>query len=119
MMGHDDAGLLADVFKDLEVAELSDFLPYSTGEIDAIFTASEVDLDDIDLDDDDDIDLTPDNTTAPPTHTIMRFKVPVLDAEHISERIRKIMAEQDFTGADSLTNAGDALVYLFGEDSDS
>ena len=117
--GHDDAGLLADVLSDLETDELADFLPFSQKDFDAIFTASEVNLDDLDLDDDDDIDLNPDTTKAPPTHTIMRFKVPVLDAEVLSARIKQVMKEQDFNGGDSLTNAGDALIHLLGEQNDS
>lgn len=114
--GHDDAGLLADVLADLDTAELSDFLPYTKKDFEAIFTASDVNLDDLNLDDEDDDLLDIDDTTAPPTHTIMRFKVPVLDAETLSARLKRVMEEQDFTSGDSLTNAGDALVYLLGEE---
>lgn len=117
--GHDDAGLLAEVLNDLETSELTDFLPFSSKDFDAIFTASEVNLDDLDLDDDDDIDLNPDDTKAPPTHTIMRFKVPVLDAELLSARLKQVMKDQDFNDSDSLTNAGDALIHLLGEQDDS
>lgn len=113
--GHDDAGLLANVLADLEVSELTEFLPFSQKDFDAIFTASDINLDDLNLDDDDDDLLDVENTTAPPTHTIMRFKVPVLDAEILSGRIKQVMKEQDFTSGDSLTNAGDALVYMLGE----
>jgi ParB family chromosome partitioning protein len=42
----------------------------------------------------------------------MRFKVPVQDADAITDLIEKIMTDQNFTEADSLTNAGDALVWL-------
>ena len=113
--GHDDAGLLADVLADLDTVELSDFLPYTKKDFEAIFTASDVNLDDLNLDDEDDDLLDLDDKKAPPTHTIMRFKVPVLDAETLSARLKRVMEEQDFTSGDSLTNAGDALVYLLGE----
>lgn len=116
--GHDDAGLLAEVLNDLETDELADFLPFTQKDFDAIFTSAEVNLDDLDLDDEDD-DILDVDTTAPPTHTIMRFKVPVLDAEILSERIKRVMKEQDYTSGDSLTNAGDALVYMLGEENDS
>lgn len=114
--GHDDAGLLADVLADLDTVELSDFLPYTKKDFEAIFTASDVNLDDLNLDDEDDDLLDLDDKKAPPTHTIMRFKVPVLDAETLSARLKRVMEEQDFTSGDSLTNAGDALVYLLGEE---
>lgn len=114
--GHDDAGLLAEVFKDLKTDELMEFLPYSAGEIDSIFATSEIDLSELDLDDEDDIDLSdPSATKAPPTHTIMRFKVPVLDAEIIGSKLRKICGEQNFNLGDSMMNAGDALVFLLGD----
>lgn len=114
--GHDDAGLLAQVFKDLDVDDLSTFLPFDSHDLDSIFAASAVNLDDLSLDDDDEIDLGGELETEkkPPTHTIMRFKVPVLDAELLSEKLKRVMNEQGFTKSDSLTNAGDALVFLLG-----
>lgn len=114
--GHDDAGLLAKVLDGLDIEAITGFLPFTSSDIDAIIATSEVDLDDLNLDDDDDIDLGGDTTPAPPTHTIMRFKVPVMDAEDISEKIKRTMAEQEYNGSDSLTNAGDALVFLLGDE---
>lgn len=108
--GHDDAGKLAEVFADLDIDELTEFLPYSENDLSAIIATADIDLDDLDLDDDD-VDLGGD-TKAPPTDTIMRFKVPVRDAEAISETIRRVVAEQGFDGSNALTNAGDALVHL-------
>ena len=52
------------------------------------------------------------DTKAPPTETIMRFKVPVRDAEAISEAIGVVTRAQGFDGSNALTNAGDALVWL-------
>ena len=114
--GHDDTGLLADLLGTLDSDDLTEFLPYNDADIEAIFVANSVDLDDLDLDDDDDdIDLSPEDK-APPTHTIMRFKVPVLDAEELSAKIKRTIEEQGYTDSDSLTNAGDALVYLLGDE---
>lgn len=108
--GHDDAGKLAEVFAELDLDELTDFLPYSENDLSAIIATSEIDLDDLNLDDNDDVSL--DDTAAPPTDTIMRFKVPIKDAEDISAKIGKVTKEQGFDGSNALTNAGDALVYL-------
>lgn len=108
--GHDDAGKLADVFAELDLEEITAFLPYSENDLSAIIATSEIDLDDLNLDDDDDVPLG--DSAAPPTDTIMRFKVPVRDAEAISEEIGKVTKAQGFDGSNALTNAGDALVYL-------
>ena len=108
--GHDDAGKLAEVFAELDLEEITEFLPYSENDLAAIIATSEIDLDDLNLDDDDDVPLG--DTTAPPTDTIMRFKVPIRDAEAISEAIGIVTKAQGFDGSNALTNAGDALVWL-------
>lgn len=109
--GHDDAGKLAEVLAELDLEEITTFLPYSENDLSVIIATSEIDLDDLNLDDDDDVSLT-DDTKAPPTDTIMRFKVPVKDAEAISEAVNRVMKDQGFDGSNALTNAGDALVFL-------
>ncbi len=109
--GHDDAGKLAEVLAELDLEEITAFLPYSDNDLSAIIATSEIDLDDLNLDDDDDVSLG-DDTKAPPTDTIMRFKVPVRDSEAISETVNRVMKEQGFDGSNALTNAGDALVFL-------
>ena len=108
--GHDDAGKLAELFADLNLEEITVFLPYSENDLSAIIATSELDIDDLNLDDEDDISLG--DSKAPPTDTIMRFKVPVKDAEAISEKITRVTKEQGFDGSNALTNAGDALVFL-------
>lgn len=109
--GHDDAGKLADVFSELDLEEIESFLPYSENDLSAIIATADLDLDDLNLDDDDD-DVSLGDTKAPPTDTIMRFKVPVRDAEAISEAIGVVTKAQGFDGSNALTNAGDALVWL-------
>jgi len=109
--GHDDAGKLAEILAELDLEEITMFLPYSDNDLSAIIATSEIDIDDLNLDDDDDVPLG-DDTKAPPTDTIMRFKVQVRDAEAISEAINKVMKAQSFDGSNALTNAGDALVFL-------
>ena len=109
--GHDDAGKLAEILAELNLEEITMFLPYSDNDLSAIIATSEIDIEDLNLDDEDDVKLA-DDTTLPPTDTIMRFKVPVRDAEAISEAVNRVMKEQGFDGSNALTNAGDALVFL-------
>lgn len=114
--GADDATMLADILQSLgSPEELAEFMPYNLKEMSSLFEATAIDLDDLEVADDDDeiVPLTP-TASAGPTHQIMRFKVPVEDAESISNLIEKTMKEQGFTSGDALTNAGDALVHLIG-----
>lgn len=108
--GHDDAGKLAEILAELDLEEITMFLPYSDNDLSAIIATSEIDIDDLNLDDDN-VPLI-DDARAPPTDTIMRFKVPIRDAEAISEAVNRVMKEQGFDGSNALTNAGDALVFL-------
>lgn len=109
--GVDDAVGLAELLADLgNPDELTTFMPFSDAEMTAIFSATKVDLDDLDLDADP--DPSPPVTKNPPTHTIMRFKVPLGDAEYIEGVIQAVMKSQGLTGSDDLTNAGDALVHF-------
>lgn len=118
--GADDTGSLVDILKEIGAGEIQDFLPYGQTDIDALFSASDIDLDELELDesfevnseerDETDPDLKPE--AQPKTHALMRFKVPIADSERITALIAKAKSEQGFTKEDDLTNAGDALVYL-------
>ena len=112
--GVDDAEGLASLLKNLgKPSDLATFLPYSDKELEVIFKTDELDFDSLDIDgDDDEIELKPTETSGGPTHQIMRFKVPVEDAEWISSLISKVIKTQGLTDSDSLTNAGDALVHI-------
>lgn len=118
--GHDDPTLLAEVFRELDTDDLTTFLPITDQEIEAVWTSSSVDLSDLDLDDDDDLldDEEIETKKSAPTHQIMRFKVPLADAEAISALVKKTQVEQGLNDSDSLTNAGDALVHLLGVNND-
>lgn len=111
--GHDDSYKLAELLADLgDIEDLSAFLPYSTRELDSIFTSVSVSLDDLAmLDEDDNVSLPPAAKPAQ-THSIMRFKVPVEDVAVITDLIEQTMKTQKFTNEDSLTNAGNALVHV-------
>lgn len=117
--GVDDAVGLAKLMKELGTpTELSAFMPFTDADMNALFKSVEsIDLDGLSLDDEPTPDEDPSEaSTSGPTHQILRFKVPVEDAGWVSERIEKVMKAQGFTKADSLTNAGDALVHLMRND---
>ena len=115
--GSDDVTRLSELLRDLGSAdEIADYLPYSTNDLTQLFSAVEVDLDALSMDDsDEDVDREIEELTKKtPTYTVMRFKVPIDDAERVQNVINGIAQRQGFTSSDSLTNAGDALVYLCG-----
>jgi len=111
--GTDDATRLADLLKSLDAdkGELEGFVPFSGDELTAIFASSSVSIEDLGFEDEHQDPLP---TTPKPvaTHQIMRFKVPVEDAETVSRVIEKIIRDQGLSDSDSLINAGDALVHL-------
>ena len=118
--GADDTVKLAELLEGLEDAsDIHELLPYTETDIASIFSSSTIALDDLELDAGFEAsepaaeETKPEKT--PKTHVIMRFKVTIADGERITEQISKIKKHQGFTGADDLTNAGDALVHqLFG-----
>lgn len=115
--GSDDTVELAELLKSLgDIEELQNFLPYGASDFDAIFTAN-IALDDLEIDEDLEVELeTPEEiepvTKPTKTHTLMRFKVPIADAERITALIASTQKEYGFTKADELTNVGDALVQI-------
>ncbi|WP_374335492.1 ParB/RepB/Spo0J family partition protein [Methyloversatilis sp.] len=111
--GEDDALQLAELLKEMGNPEtLTEFLPYSGDDLESLFAAGSISLDDLDIDDDSHkIDELPLPKTAQ-THQIMRFKIPVGDAPFVQKRIETVMKSQGFSDDDSLMNAGHALVVL-------
>jgi hypothetical protein len=124
--GADDAGQLAKLLKDIgDVSELQAFMPFTDEEAASIFAASSIDFDELKLEDEFDAEEKtpaieePRAPRVPRTHTVMRFKVALKDAERIAEIIAETQRDHGFTTADELTNAGDALSHLllhFGSD---
>jgi hypothetical protein len=118
--GIDDTLSLAEVLKDIGGSQdLQEFLPYGEADIDAIFSSSDIALDDLGIDEDfensgDEDDHAP-VEKPPKTHTILRFKVPLADAERITALVSRTQNEQGLTEEDGLTNAGDALVHLLND----
>lgn len=111
--GSDNNFKLAEILKDIGgVQEISDVLPTEINDLELIFSSASLALDELDrvelpLDD---IELPKAKTIV--THQIMRFKVPVADVDTITNLIESTIRTQGFDEADSLTNAGDALVHL-------
>jgi len=114
--GVEDAYGLGNLLRELE-DNPADFLPFSEQELSKIFKVSEINLDALELlDEGDDFtsDFKPEETLAskPIDSQIMRFKVPIQDAEFVQRCIEAIIKRQGFKQTDSLAAAGDALVYL-------
>ncbi len=115
--GEDDATGLAELMEELGgVFEMAEFLPI--GDVEMAALSTQIDDDEIEnLLSDEPEDKGGEEPEKKPskTHQIMRFKVPIEDADDVTDHFEKIMQEQGFTEADSLTNAGDALVWLIKE----
>jgi hypothetical protein len=89
--GTDDTLALADLLKSIgDVGDLQDFLPYAADDLASIFSSADIALDELDIDQDfekADISPEPPAAKAPKTHTIMRFKVSLKDAETLTKLI--------------------------------
>ena len=110
--GEDDTLQLAELLKEIGGDDILTFLPYTDGELESIFAASSIGLDELDIPDDDDKlpELPSSKTTQ--THQVMRFKVPVEDADYVQRMIESTMKNQGYMDDDSMTNAGNALVHI-------
>lgn len=114
--GIDDTVSLAELINEIGTPEdLQNFLPYTDEELASIFSSVSVSLDEIDLNESEPETELADEPALPKaakTHTVMRFKVAITDAEKITDLIVRTQKRQGLTLADELTNAGDALVHL-------
>lgn len=96
--------------------EIMSIMPFDESEVEGYFSHDtlEADLAALDTMDEADDD-TPLNMASAPmakTSQVLRFKVNVIDAEWLTDLVKKTKAEQGYTQSDDLTNAGDALVHL-------
>ncbi|MCP1540080.1 ParB/RepB/Spo0J family partition protein [Methylorubrum extorquens] len=115
--GEDDASELAALLKTLvNGEEIQDTMPFSDEEITSIFSSSSIALDDLDLLETESETSEPEEVApaaaAPKTHAMMRFQVPLADAERLTDLITRTAKRQGFEGATALMNAGDALCFL-------
>lgn len=110
--GNDDSLALAELLNGIgNVEELSKFMPYTDSDLAGIFSSVDIDLDDLDIKEEDE-KVSKVREKPIQTHSIMRFKVPVEDQDMVMDVIERIVKAQKFTEGDSLTNVGDALVFL-------
>lgn len=110
--GEDDIVKLNEILADLGgVDDLLSVMPWTDDEIN-LFSTSTIALDALDDLDSPSEEVNLPKTAKTQTHQIMRFKVPIEDVDAVTKIIEKTMKAQGFTESDSLTNAGDALVYL-------
>ena len=117
--GADDVTELAQMLKKMgDISDLSSFMPFTDEDATSIFAAGSIDLDELKMDEDFDLkEKAPEIEEAKPgktprTHTVMRFKIAIGDAERIAELVAKVKREHGYTASDELTNAGDALTHL-------
>lgn len=116
--GADDTLSFAELLKSMgDANELQSFLPYGDEDLTTIFSSVNIALDDLEIDgnfETSEIEEAPEPPAAkaPKTHTVMRFKLSLRDAERLTALIARTQKAQSFTDADDLTNAGDALVHL-------
>lgn len=107
--GADDAIALSELLGELgDISEISSFLPFGEAELESLFSASSYDFDELDADEEQMESMAP----SVQRQQILRFKVPVEDAHVVTDYIERIIKEQGLSSSDSLTNAGDALIYL-------
>lgn len=119
--GSDDAQKLSELLRELGSADdLAEYMPFAVGDLTQIFTSTEVNLDSLSMDDDEEVqEQIEEITKKSPMYQVMRFKVPVDDADFVRAVIDGISERQGFVSSDSLTNAGDALVWLCGRQRDA
>lgn len=110
--GVDDGLKLSELLR--ELGNVDEFLPISEADLNQIFQAATVDWDMIGAhEDDEEIEEQIEQATRnTPDFQIMRFKVPIADAQHVKAIIDGIIRKHNLSDRDSLTNAGDALVIL-------
>ena len=112
--GVDDSLQLASLLKELgEMEDITAFMPYSDDDLSSIFSSTTISLEDLELQNLDELP-TIDMKPKLQTHQLMRFKVPYGDAADVQVLIENIMKSQKYTDEDSLANAGNALVFLCG-----
>ncbi|PZR92268.1 MAG: chromosome partitioning protein ParB [Stutzerimonas stutzeri] len=117
--GTDDTLSFSELLKEIgNIDELQEFLPYGSEDLDAIFSASVIALDELELENTlGDAEEEPDEEEVPTakpakTHAVMRFRIANADAERLTALVSKTQKDQGFIAEDQLTNAGDALIFL-------
>lgn len=113
--GEDDLAGLSALLTELGGAdEVMSFLPYTEADMNQIFSASSINLEDLGgAPEEKPIDL--EALGGGPGTQVLRFKVPIEDASWITTMLETVAKRQGYTGDDSMTNAGNALVHALNE----
>jgi ParB family chromosome partitioning protein len=96
-------------------------LPIDETELSNLFASVDTDFsdledDDLDQDSDDDLDMEPGISTAGvATEKIIRFKIPIDDAERLEAMLDSVIEDNELTEKDKLRVAGQALMMLIPE----
>ncbi|NIH77410.1 hypothetical protein FHV99_004662 [Ochrobactrum sp. P20RRXII] len=120
--GADDTVGLGDILKELgNLDEIQSFLPYGDTDLKLLFTAGEIDLDALGDEATDaetaEAEGVEEEVAAKPvkTHTVVRFKISLSDAERVTALVAKTQKTHGYTTEDELTNAGDALIHILSQ----
>jgi ParB family transcriptional regulator, chromosome partitioning protein len=110
--GTDDALKLSEILESIGVTEAVEFLPFEDRDLAAIFSASEIDLDDLSLPDEEEKDPVPEVRTGA-THQMLVFKVALADVEELSSLVDSVVRAKGYDkGVDSKEAAGLALLDI-------
>lgn len=116
--GTDDTLAFAELLKELGTSEeLQIFLPYTETDFADLFSSTDISLEDLGIEenfDREEANEQPEEPIVrePKTHTIMRMRVSLQDAQRVTALVAKTQKLHDFTASDELTNTGDAIVHL-------
>lgn len=112
--GEDDPLKLLEILKDIGANDAETFLPFDEKDLASLFSLDKIDLDtDLDLDGGDDIPDAPPEVKPTLTHQLLRFKVPIADAQRVGDLLDKLIKAKGYSkDSDSLAAAGMALVDI-------
>lgn len=109
--GDDDVIKLADILKEIGAEDAELFLPFDEKDLASIFSISKMDVEDLELPTDGDDLPVPEVIKPTLTHQLLRFKVPIADAESVSAVLDMVIKAKGYSkDSDSLAAAGMALV---------
>lgn len=110
--GEDDPLMLGEILKDLGVEEVMTYMPFHADDLAGLFSAGDVDLDEISIDgvDDKKADQQPERQAL--THAVLRFKVPIADQESLQSYIEHVIGKQGLKDSDTMLAAGMALMAV-------
>lgn len=118
--GVDESIGLAKLLEDIGLSstELAEFLPFTQQDFESITAAVNFNLDDLEMgiDEDEDLDVDVDDlkkaTKPVKTHDVLRFRLPLGDAERVRQLVERTMKAESLHDDDELTAAGMALAIL-------